>query len=133
MTAVPSNRERVRRGALSRPQPGSQAPRRDPHRGTRQPEQRAAQRQPEPGRAQESSRAEGAMVKADGRASGAFRGSFTQTLAVGIGLVLLFSYIGWICMEMGYRVHMGDQTLEAIAGAMFLAAFAALIGARSRR
>jgi hypothetical protein len=56
-----------------------------------------------------------------------------QTLALAIGLVLLLSYIGWICMEMGYRVHGGDQTLEGIAGAMFLACIAAALGARRRR
>jgi len=74
-----------------------------------------------------------AATRAEGRSRTALSAAFTQTLAIGVGLVVLLSYIGWICMEMGYRVHMGDRTLEAIAGAMFLAAVAAVVGARGRR
>jgi hypothetical protein len=144
--ALASHSARTRRRAAPGPQPGGRlSERRDRHRSAA-PKQRGAQSQRDHpdqvaspggerapgGEAGHGSSSAGAeAVRA--RSGSSIRTGFTQTLAIGIGMVLLFSYIGWICMEMGYRVHMGDETLEAIAGAMFLAALAAVLGARSRR
>jgi hypothetical protein len=119
--APPPHGRRVRRGNALGPAPHDRrAARHHPHGAVARKATSALGQQP--------ARPKPAPPEPERRAPGPAR-----TLAIGIGLVALLSYIGWICMEMGYRVHMGDETLEALAGAMFLAVLAAAVGARSRR